>query len=142
MKYLQSVTTLFVVALTCVVCTIGDAQNAPSPLSPKQHVLHLNNANNGQEVAATVGQFIEITLGTVGPGQYDSPQISSRAVRFETVTFPKDQIPAGPTQVYRFRTASKGIALIKVPHIIHVAHNNTTEITDSNPVFAVTIRVH
>src|SRR5439155_12180027 len=45
-----------------------------SSTSIKQQVLSLNFTNNRQHLAATVGQQIEITLGTVGPKQYGTPQ--------------------------------------------------------------------
>lgn len=95
-------------------------------------VLYLNNTNAGQHVAATVGQPIQITLQTIGPGQYDSPQISSSTIRFESVAFAnaKEQNPGGPKQSYRFRAASEGEAQVKIPH------------TESNPTFAVTISVY
>ena len=142
MRHSRSTVLLLVLGLPSVSGGAANAQNAASPSSPKQHVLYLNGKNRGQPVAATVGQPIEITLRTIGPGQYDSPQISSPAIRFESVEFAKEQIPAGPTQVYRFRAASQGEAQVKISHIIRVAHSNGTEIQDPNPTFAVTIRVY
>jgi len=60
--------------------------------------------NDGQRVTAKVGQPIVVTLQTIGGGRYDTPQISSRAVRFEGSAFapPREQNPGGPKQVYRF----------------------------------------
>lgn len=110
----------------------GNAQTPVSPSSAKQHALCLNRANSGQHVAATISQPIQITLQTIGPGQYDSPQITSAAVRFERAAFPpaREQNPGGPTQVYYFRAASEGEAEVRIPH------------TASNPAFTVTIRIH
>lgn len=60
-----------------------------------------------------VGQEIQLTLSTVGPGSYDSlPSISSSAVRFLDMTFPPPQVPAGPTQVFRFVGATRGTAIV------------------------------
>ena len=122
------------------------AQNTASPPSAGQPVLYLNGRNAGQHVAATVGQPIQITLGTVGPGQYESPQISSSAVRFERVAFAAQQIPAGPTLVYHFLATSEGEAEIEIPHAIHagIVHGapGPSPERDRNQTFLVTIRVH
>ena len=132
---------LLVLVLPSVSGGPSNAQNAASPSSPKQHVLYLNGGNNGQHVTARVGQAIQITLQTIGPGHYDSPQISSPAIRFEGVEVPKVKIPAGATQVYRFLAASEGEAQLKILHIFGVAHSNGV-VKDSTPTFAVTIRVY
>ena len=52
-----------------------------SGTSGNRQVLSLDFTNNGQSVKARVGQQIEISLGTVGPRQYGTPEISSPAVR-------------------------------------------------------------
>jgi len=49
----------------------GDAQSTVSQSSVKQHVLYLKNTNTGQHVAAKVGELIQITLQTIGPGEYE-----------------------------------------------------------------------
>jgi len=118
-------------------------KDGSSPSSVKQNVLYLNRTNSRQQVSATVGQPIEITLRTVGPGQYGFPQISSPAVRFESMAFPKGQIPAGPTQVYRFRAASRGEAQVEIPHKVpvNIAHGAQAQSQlpsrDPNLTFAV-----
>lgn len=94
-----------------------------------QPVLSLNRASDGQHVAATVGQRIELTLQTIGPGQYEMPQISSPAIRFVSVTWPREQNPGGPTQVFRFDAAAEGKAEIQIPH------------SDSNATFRITIQI-
>jgi hypothetical protein len=104
-------------------------------------VLYLNGGINGQAVTARVGQAIKITLQTIGPGQYGSPEISSTAIRFDGATFPKEQNPGGPRQVYRFRARSEGEAQIKIPHVIQVASGNAADVPDSNPAFTLMIRV-
>ena len=57
-------------ALVLVVCGKADAPkvDAPSPTS-QQHILSLNFTNNGQHLVVSVGQQIEITLGTIGGPQ-------------------------------------------------------------------------
>ena len=92
-------------------------------------------------MTARIGQAIQIRLQTIGPGYYGTPEISSSAVRFESETSPKEVIPAGPTQVYRFLAASEGEAQLKILHILRVAHSNGV-VKDSTPTFAVTIRVY
>ncbi len=57
--------------LVLVVCGKADAQKVDAPLpASQQHILSLNFTNNGQHLVASVGQQIEITLGTVGGPQY------------------------------------------------------------------------
>jgi hypothetical protein len=82
---------------------------SPSPLE-------VDGGHSGQAVTAVVGQEIRVTLGTIGPGNYGDPQISSSAVRFLNMTYPKEQNPGGPTQVYRFEAMSAGRAQIHIPH--------------------------
>ena len=125
--------TSMLVSLTMLLACCGNsadqkAQSSPST-TPKE--LSLNRMNDGQRVIAKVGQPIVVTLQTIGGGQYGTPQISSRAVRFEGSAFapPKDQNPGGPKQVFRFTAATQGEAQIRIPH------------TDSNPTVTFTIQV-
>ncbi len=127
MKYSRLVALLLIPALLWV---NSNAHSTASPSTAKQHVLHLNRANTGQHVAATVGQPIRITLQTIGAGNYGTPEVSSSAIRFESAAFAKEQNPGGPKQIYRFHAASPGEAEVKIPH------------TYSNPTFTLTIRVY
>jgi hypothetical protein len=104
-------------------------------------VLYLHGGNNGQRVTARVGQAIQLTLQTIGPGHYGTPKISSAAIEFEGAAFAKEQNPGGPRQVYRFRARSQGEARINIPHVVQLASGDASEIRDSNPAFALTIRV-
>jgi hypothetical protein len=99
-----------------------------------QSVLRLNRANNGQIVTASVGQQIDIVLNTIGPGNYDVPQLSCSAVRFERFGLTRLQNPGGPTQEYHFRAAAEGEAQIQIAH---------TQFPGIPPTsaFAVTIQV-
>ena len=143
MRHLRSAVLLLVLGLLWGFPGNGEAQNTVSQSTAEQHVLYLKNKNTGQHVAAAVGQPIQITLQTIGPGEYDSPQISSSAIRFESVAFAKEPIPAGPTQIYRFRAVSEGEAQVKIPHVIQIQSSVPVgPITDANPIFAVTIRVY
>jgi hypothetical protein len=122
---------VFLVPLALLMASRGHcvAQKVTASPSITKRVLSLSRANDGQRVAATVGQPIEVTLQTIGPGQYDTPQISSPAIRFESVVLKMPPNPGGPTQVFRFAAAAEGEAKVQVPH------------TAANPTFAVTIRV-
>ncbi len=94
----------------------GTQKPEKSSESNKQQVLSLNWTDQGKHVTAKVGQEIIVTLQTIGPGQYETPRVSSSSVRFEGSYFPKEQIPAGPRQVYRFVAAAVGEAKIEIPH--------------------------
>jgi hypothetical protein len=76
----------------------------------------LTSKDNGGEVGLAMNQHVYLTLQTVGPGQYGEPVLSSDAVSFEGMTFPKNQNPGGPTQVYHFRTLADGNTLLTIPH--------------------------
>lgn len=77
----------------------------------------LTNADNGRSVAVLVGDKIEITLQTIGPGEYGTPVLSSGSIRFQGMDYPRLQNPGGPTQVYRFEAVAAGRAEITIPHL-------------------------
>ena len=67
----------------------------------------------GGTINMTVGQELDITLGNVGPGQYDTiPGTASPVVRFVGVTFVTPAVPAGPTQRFQYVAQSAGRAVI------------------------------
>jgi hypothetical protein len=140
MKHLRLAGSSLTLVLLCGL-GVASAQNTVRQSSPEQQVLHLNGGSNGQQVTARTGQVIQITLQTIGPGQYGSPEISSAAIQFAGAAFAKVQNPGGPKQIYRFRARSAGEARINIPHVIQLASGNAAEIRDSNPTFALTIRV-
>ena len=137
---------LLLVALLWIFHDKGIAQNAAWQSSIPRHVLSLDNRNSGQRMTATVGQAIQVTLQTIGPGQYVSPQISSAAVRFVNTGFAKTQNPGGPRQIYHFRAASEGEAHLTIPHEakgkVITPDGVEGPYKDLTPPFAVTIRVH
>jgi hypothetical protein len=102
--------------LVLVVCGKADAQKVDAA-SSQQHILSLNFTNNGQQLVASVGQQIEITLGTVGGPQYGKPEVSSAAIRLECVALGVPVTPGGPTFTYIFEAAAEGPAQVKVPII-------------------------
>jgi len=108
----------------------------PASRAGREQVLDLNFANNGQHVSARVGQQIEISLGTVGPRQYGTPQISSSAVRFLNTAQNWPPNPGGPSFVYVLEAAAEGEARVIVPVMNADEMPYTTDIT-----FEVTIHV-
>ena len=118
-------------------CADANAQKVRmSPTSIKQQVLSLNFTNNGQHVKATVGQQIEITLGTVGPAQYGVPLVSSTAVRLESTALNWPPNPGGPTFVYVFEAAAAGEAQVIIP----ILHSPEPDFAEKN-TFVTMIRV-
>jgi hypothetical protein len=122
---------LVALALLMASCGNSSSQKVRTSQSITQPELFLNRANDGQHVSAKVGQPIVVTLQTIGGGHYDTPQISSHAIRFESAVYPPppEQNPGGPTQVYRFTAAAEGEAQIRIPH------------TDSNSTVTFTNQV-
>jgi len=129
----RSAFSLVALAFLWTCCANAGAQKAGTSTSATQQVLSLNFTNNGQRVAATGGQQIEIRLGATAPCD---PQVSSSAIRLESVALDWPPNPGIATRVYIFEAAAEGEAEVRVP------------ITDcANPdlpdglTFAVTIRV-
>jgi hypothetical protein len=113
--------TSVLVALAFLMSWGGNCGGQKASQSPSitQKEVSLNRANDGQKVSSKVGQPIVVTLQTIGCGHYDTPQVSSRAVRFESAMDPpppRQQNPGGPTQVYRFTAVAEGEAQIRIPH--------------------------
>jgi len=78
--------------------------------------LTLSGADNGSSVAAHVDQEVDITLQTIGPGEYSTPSMSSASVRFLDVSIPPNPNPGGVKQNFRFMAESVGTAVITIPH--------------------------
>jgi hypothetical protein len=122
----------FIMAALALLMTFsGDSagQNASITPSAEQQEVRLTRADDGQKISTKVGQTIVITLQTIGGGNYGTPKISSRAVKFDSAAYPATKNPGGPTQIYRFSAADVGTAQIRIPH------------TGSNPAVTFTIRV-
>ena len=79
-------------------------------------IISVDNENTGQSVVASVGEKIEVTLQTVGPGQYGDPILSSGSVKFLEESSAGTPNPGGPRQLYRFEAVSSGQADITIPH--------------------------
>jgi hypothetical protein len=99
-------------------CRNANTQKAGIPsTSAIQRVLSLDFKNNGQHLAATVGQQIEISLGLVGPRQYGDPQVSSPALGLEGVATELPPNPGGATHIYIFKATAEGEAKVTIPII-------------------------
>jgi len=69
--------------------------------------------DHSQTRSASVGQEVDVTLGNVGPGEYESPPVmSSNAVTFLSVDVIPPYTPAGPTQRFRFKAVTAGTAVV------------------------------
>src|SRR5262245_34981303 len=85
--------------------------------STGSQTISLSNADSGRTVVAAVGDKIEVTLQTIGPGQYGTPNASSVSVMFLGESSPPGQPnPGGVRQLYRFEAVSPGRADITIPH--------------------------
>ena len=77
----------------------------------------LTNADDGRTITLGVGDGIDITLGTVGPGEYGTPEVFSPSIRFVSVEGAGPYTPAGPRQLFHFEAAARGQATIVIPHV-------------------------
>jgi len=70
--------------------------------------------SRSQTIAVATGQKLDITLGNVGPAQYEAtPQLSSPALTFLGVEVVPPYTPAGPTQRFHFRAEARGVAIVR-----------------------------
>jgi len=68
-------------------------------------------------LTVAVGQQLDVTLQTVGPGEYATPPtVSSAALSFLGDSLVGPPIPAGPTQLFRFRAEQAGRAVLTFRH--------------------------
>jgi hypothetical protein len=78
-----------------------------------------------------VGQELDVTLQTVGPGEYESPpSISSHALQYLSVVLVSPYVPAGPTQQFRFKAEAPGQAIVVFQH------------SGNNPTISDTVNVY
>lgn len=101
-----------------------------SPSGPSSRVLSFGNGDNGRVLSVRLDNEIDVTLQTIGPGQYDEhPSVSSPAVAFSKVSILMPANPGGPRQLFQFRAVTAGHAVISIPH------------TGQNPRFEITVDV-
>lgn len=68
-------------------------------------------------INVNVSEEFRIRLQTIGPGEYKSPpEVSGTAIRFLDVTHPTWNVPAGPTQSFRFQALARGQAVVWFRH--------------------------
>ena len=74
-------------------------------------------SREGQTLRLRVGQELDLTVGTVGPGAYQAPpSISSPVLRFLDERVVAPHLPSGPTQLFRFQAKARGTALVVITH--------------------------
>ena len=74
-------------------------------------------STGSQTFEITVGQEFDLTLGTLGPGEYEvPPTVSSNALEFLDAAFVGPYTPGGPQQLFRFKGQSRGTALVVIQH--------------------------
>ena len=101
----------------------------------KSETISLDGSNAGQNVVASTGDRIEITLQTIGPGQYGDPSVTSGSVKFLEEKPAGLQNPGGPRQIYLFEAIRSGEAGITIPHTGGFPNGPET------PSFAISITV-
>lgn len=70
---------------------------------------------NGSSVTVSLGESLDVILGTVGPGLYVSPpDVTGAAVLFLAADIVPPYNPGGPTQRFRFRAAALGTSHVAV----------------------------
>jgi hypothetical protein len=102
--------------------------------SSEGRTLSLSNADSGGTVVAAVGDRIEVTLQTIGPGQYGTPISSSVSVSFLGESSAGPPNPGGVRQLYRFEAVASGRADITIPHSGGLPQN-------PRPAFAIRVEV-
>ena len=94
---------------------------------PDRHVLR----TEGETLRIAVGQELELTFQTIGPGEYESPpSISSSSLQFLDVTAFRPAPRAGLAQRFRFKGVIPGRAIVVIHH------------SGSSPVIRDTVNVH
>ncbi len=84
--------------------------------SQSHRQISLQNSDTGRTVAVAVGDELDVTLQTVGPGQYGTPSLSSASVQFLGVSLAGAPNPGGPTQLFRFEASAPGRAELSIQH--------------------------
>ena len=75
------------------------------------------SGSSGRTFTVAAGQEVGIRLQNIGPGEYLAPPaISSVAIRFVDVRLVTPAVPAGKTQLFRFRALRPGRALVTFRH--------------------------
>lgn len=76
----------------------------------------LSGTDSGGSISVGVGQELQITLQTIGPGRYGVPETTSSTVQIIGEGDAGLQNPGGPRQVFRFYGVEPGEAEIRIPY--------------------------
>ena len=79
-------------------------------------ILQVSASQNGETFDVAVDDEIDVELQTVGAGQYQTPTVSTDAVRFVGASNVTPPVPAGPKQLFQFEAVHGGRAQISIPH--------------------------
>jgi hypothetical protein len=77
----------------------------------------LDNSSNGRTISAAPGDTIEVTLQTIGPGQYETPTVFG-PIRFLGESAAGAPNPGGPRQLFRFQAVTTGRGEITILHTV------------------------
>ena len=91
-------------------------------------IVALDAGDRDRHISAHVGDRIDVTLQSIGGGEY-SPALSSSAIAFLNVEY-CGTVPAGVTQCFHFRAVSPGQVLLTFTH------------SGMNPTVHDTVEVH
>jgi len=83
---------------------------------PSSNRISLDSSSNGHTISVAPGDKIDITLQTIGPGQYETPTVSSGSIRFLGESSAGLPNPGGPRQLFRFEAMTVGRAEITIRH--------------------------
>jgi len=122
-----------VTSLSC----LADTSSPTGGRCKLANTANLTAANQGGSITVEVGDEIDITLGSVGPGSYSQdPVLSNDNLTVVDVTIPAgQQNPGGPTLLYRLRALAPGQTQVEIPFDAAPAGGT------SQPTFTVTITV-
>jgi len=82
-----------------------------------KHDDRYNLASEGQTLRVAVGEELDLTLQTVGPGEYRSPpSVSSSSLQFLDATPITPTSRWGIAQVFRFKGVAPGQAIVVIRH--------------------------
>ena len=73
-------------------------------------------SDTSQTLSLDVGQELDLTVVTVGPGSYQSPTIAGSSVSFLGGSIVGPNTPGGPRQLFRFKGVSAGQAIVVLTH--------------------------
>jgi hypothetical protein len=102
--------------------------------SRPHQTIGLTNGDSGRTVVAEVGDRIEATLQTIGPGRYGTPILSANSIEFLGEFAAGAPNPGGARQLYRFEAVSAGRTDIAIPH------GGDPPNGPADPGFAITVK--